>query len=159
MSPPYSFRSIDERAGVVRRLGAIVRPVVAHDLGDPEPVIGEHARLADRLRAAMVELAVDARPEAARRDGPDGAPVQRRDRGALAGGRAALGLQPDPHARRALFQLALDAGRAREAALLAAPLLDRPGQARLDRRRGRIDVVAVEAEARLEPERVACAAA
>src|SRR4051794_22061948 len=107
------------------------------------------------LDVAHGDRSVDARPEAAGGDGPDGAPVRRRDRGALAGGGAALRLQSDPHPRRTLFQLALDAGRAGEAALLPAPLLDRPGEPRLDRRRGRVDVVAAKAEARLEAERVA----
>src|SRR3954469_21592354 len=61
MGPPLFVSSIDERAGVVRRLGAVVRPVVAHDLGDAEPVVGEHPRLADRLRPAVVELAAPGR--------------------------------------------------------------------------------------------------
>ena len=38
---------------------------------------------------------------------------------------------------------------------IAAPLLDRPGEAGFDRARGLVDVVAVEAEPRLEPQRVA----
>src|SRR3954469_4522118 len=61
MGPPLFVSSIDERAGVVRRLGAVVRPVVAHDLGNAEPVVGEHSRLADRLRTAVVELAAPSR--------------------------------------------------------------------------------------------------
>ena len=56
-------------------------------------------------------------------------------------------------------ELVLDALGAGEAALDAAPLLDRPGEAGLDRARGLVDVVAVEAEAGLEPQRVARAEA
>ena len=46
-----------------------------------------------------------------------------------------------------------------KAALLAAALLDRPDQAGLDGRGGGVDVVAVEAKARFEPQRIARAEA
>ena len=52
-------------------------------------------------------------------------------------------------------QLVLDARRAREAALDAAPLLHGPHEVGLDRARGLVDVVAVEAEARFQAQRVA----
>ena len=44
---------------------------------------------------------------------------------------------------------------ARKAAFGSAALADRPGETRLDRRRRRVDVVAVEAEPGFEPERIA----
>ena len=79
--------------------------------------------------------------------------------GALAGRRAALGLDADAHAGGAVRDLALDAVGARKAAFLAAALLDRPDQAGLDGRGRGVDVVAVEAEARLEAQRIAGAEA
>jgi hypothetical protein len=71
--------------------------------------------------------------------------------------------EADPLDRRAVGELpaiALGAGIA-AGALAAGPahLLDRPGEAGLDRRGGGVDVVAVEAQARLEPQRVARAEA
>ena len=58
-------------------------------------------------------------------------------------------------ARRALGDLPLDDRSAKEAALRAAFLADAPEQPRLDRRRAGVDVVTVEAEARLEAQRIA----
>src|SRR5204862_2740340 len=69
--------------------------------------------------------------------------------------RLALGQEADALARRALGDLLLDDGSAREAALRAAFLADAPQQARFDRGRGRVDVMAIEAEASLEAQRIA----
>ncbi len=66
-----------------------------------------------------------------------------------------FGQQADALARRALGDLLLDDGGAREASLRAALLADAPQQARFDRRRGGVDVVAVEAEASFEAQRIA----
>ena len=65
------------------------------------------------------------------------------------------GRETDPLARRALGDLLLDDGSAGKAALRAALLADAPQQARFDRRRRGVDVVAVEAEARFEAQRIA----
>src|SRR5690606_4008985 len=75
--------------------------------------------------------------------------------GALAGRRTALGLDADADARRSVAQLALDALGAGEAALLATALLNRPDEARLHRRGHLVQLMAVEAEAGLQPQRVA----
>src|SRR5687768_6676860 len=80
----------------------------------------------------------------ARRDlahglGPDG------DLRALTRDRLAFGQQPDALARRALGDLLLDDGSAGESALRAPLLADAPQQARFDRRRRGVDVMAVEA--------------
>src|SRR5690606_20910195 len=82
-----------------------------------------------RLRKGRIDVAhgdrsIDARAETARGDGPDLLAVEGLHLGAVACGRAAVRLDADAHAARAVPQLALDAIRAREAALDAAPLLD-----------------------------------
>ena len=74
---------------------------------------------------------------------------------AVARGRAVVGLDADAAARRAVRELPRDDGGAGIAALGAAALGDRPGEIGLDRRGGLVDVVAVEAKPRLEPQRVA----
>ena len=74
--------------------------------------------------------------------------------GARPSGRMPTRLRAGPSA-----QLALDARGAGEAALGPPPLADRPCQPGLDRRRRLVDVVAVEAEAGLEPQRIAGAEA
>src|SRR5262245_55996002 len=91
--------------------------------------------------------AVDARPEAARGHRADPLAQEREDLRALAGRRAAVRPDADAPTARALRQLPLDAPGAGETAVAAAALLDRPGEPRLDRARGLVDVVAVEAEA------------
>src|ERR671912_2261302 len=79
------------------------------------------------------------------------------DLGALARDRLAFGQQADAFARRALGDLLLDDSRARETTLRAAFFADAPQQARFDRRRGGVDVVAVKAESRFEAQRISCA--
>ena len=61
----------------------------------------------------------------------------------------AFGQQPDALARRALGDLLLDDGGAGKSTLRAAVLADAPQQACFDRRRRGVDVVTVEAEARV----------
>src|SRR5438477_205637 len=100
-------------------------------------------------------LAADRRAEAAGRDLADRRAVRRPDLGALAGRDAALGLEADPRTGGTVAQFRKDARGARKAAGLAAALLDRPGEPRLDRRGRRVDVVAVQAQPGLEAERVA----
>src|SRR6185503_13961175 len=78
-----------------------------------------------------------------------------RDFRAFARDRLAFGKNTDALARRALGDLLLDDGGTGEAALRAALLADAPQQHRLDRRRGGVDVMAVETEARLQAQRVA----
>ena len=96
--------------------------------------------------------------EAARRDLADDLAADR-DLRALARDRLAVGQKTDPLARRAFGDLLLDDRGAGEAALLAALLADAPQQARLDRRGRGVDVVAVEAEAGFEAQRIARAQA
>ena len=86
-------------------------------------------------------------------------PQRRQDLGALARRRASVGPDADALPLGAIGQLVLNALGAGEAALAAPPLLDRPGEARLDGAGGLVDVVAVEAEARLQAQRVARAEA
>ena len=69
------------------------------------------------------------------------------------------GLMPTRRRFGPLLQLVLDARVAREPAFAPPPLLDRPLEPRLDRARRLVDVVAVEAKARLQPQRVARAEA
>src|SRR5688572_4360719 len=113
-----------------------------------------------KLRAGSCEFAshiahcdrpVHGRAEAARCDLADLAPVRRGDRRTLARRRAALGLEPDADTRRAVLDLAPDTLGAGETALLAPALLDRPCQPCLDGRGPDVDVMAVEAQPRLEP--------
>ncbi len=124
--------------------------------------IQQHRRA--RLGEAAVDVAhgeraVDGRAEATGGDGADRLAVGRLHDRALARGRPPVGQDADAQARRAFGEFLLDAGGAREAAFRAAALLDRPGQASLDRRRGGVDVVAVEAEPGLEAQAVAGAEA
>ena len=86
---------------------------------------------------------------------PTSRPSGRGDDGALARRRTAFRLDADADAGGTVPDLALDALGTREAPLLAAALLDRPDQAGLDGRGRGVDVVAVEAQARLEPQRIA----
>ena len=92
---------------------------------------------------------------AAAGDGADAPALGVGHLGVLARRRPALGAQADAAARRSLGELALDDGGAGEAARGAASARDRPRQPGLDRRRRRIDVMAVEAQPGLEPEAVA----
>src|SRR4051812_21580444 len=94
------------------------------------------------------------RREAARGDLADHLAAER-DLRALARDRLALGQQADPLAPRAFGDLLLDDISTGEAALCAALLADAPQQHRLDRRRRGVDVMAVEAEPGLQPERIA----
>ena len=101
------------------------------------------------------DRAVDAGSEAARGDDAERVAEQRQDLGALARRRAAVRLDADAAALGAVGQLVLDALGAGEAALAAAALLHRPDEIGLDRARRLVDVVAIEAEARLQAQRVA----
>src|SRR5690606_22853295 len=111
------------------------------------------------LDIAHRHRAIDGRAEAAAGDPADRAAVAVGDLGALGRRSPALGPDADAAPRRAAGDLRLDAGGAGEAALLAATLADAPGQTRLDRRGRRVDVVAVQAEAGLQPQRIAGAEA
>src|SRR5260221_1099208 len=81
------------------------------------------------------------------------------DRGMVAGRRAAVGQDADALARRAMRELVPQNRRAGKTTLDAPPLVIGPGEIRLDHRRRRIDVVAVEAETGLETQRIAGAEA
>ena len=103
---------------------------------------------------------IEARPEAARGDRPDAvAGLVGEERRALAHRRPPLRAKADAAAGRAAGDLVEDhrvAGKAAGAgAAGAAGGLDRPFERRLDRRRRAVDVVPVEAEPGLEPQRVA----
>src|SRR6202040_10119 len=98
----------------------------------------------------------EARAKAARSDRADRRVLARFDLGAFARRHAAFGPQSDAQAARAVAQLGEHALGARETALLAPALLDRPSEPGFDRRGGRGDVVATEAQPRFEPQRVAC---
>src|SRR5262249_43937168 len=97
----------------------------------------------------------EARAEPARRDRADRGAVARFDVGAFTRRHPALGPEPDAQARRAIAQFGEHAPGARETALLAPALLDRPGEPGFDRRGAGVDVMAVEAEPGFEAERVA----
>ncbi len=62
--------------------------------------------------------------------------------------------KPNSQPRRSVCQFLLKARGAGESVLLAAALGDRPGQARLNRRGGLVNIVSVEAEPGLEPQRI-----
>src|SRR5262249_60943925 len=94
-----------------------------------------------------------------RRPSPDQGAVAVAAPGPRARGRAAVRLEPDAAARRPVGELILDARGAGKAAFLAPPPRDRPGKPGLDRRRGLVDVVAVEAQARFQSQRIAGAEA
>jgi hypothetical protein len=76
------------------------------------------------------------------------------DLGPVPRGRLAVGPQSHQPARRALRQLSQEDRGAGKAALLAAALADGPGEPRLDRAGGAVDLVAVERQARLQPQRI-----
>ena len=98
-------------------------------------------------------------PEAAGGDAADLSARGVDDFRAFARRRAAVRPEADPLARRALGERRLDARRAGKAALEAPPLLDRPGEPGLDRIDRLVELVAVEAQARFEPQRIARAEA
>src|SRR5476651_2368588 len=101
-----------------------------------------------RLRLVDVahgDGALEAGREAARRHLADGLAIDD-DLRAFARDRLALGKKADPLARRTFGDLLLHDGRAREATLYAALLADAPQQHSLDRRRGGVDIVAVQAK-------------
>src|SRR6187200_2002753 len=112
-----------------------------------------------RLHVAHRHGAIDAGAEAARGDDADALAAGRKNLGALASRRASVRPDADALLLGATGQFLLNALGAGEAAPAAPPLLDRPGEARLDGAGGLVDVVAVEAEARLEAQRVARAEA
>ena len=78
---------------------------------------------------------------------------------ALARGLAAVESEADPAALWSVGKRGLNARGARKAALSAAALLDRPGEASLDGIGGLVEFVAVKAETGLEPQRIARAEA
>jgi hypothetical protein len=51
---------IVDGAAVGRRLRPVVRPVVAHHLGDAQAVVGEHPGAPERLHAPVVEVGAPA---------------------------------------------------------------------------------------------------
>ena len=101
----------------------------------------------------------DAGTETARGDAPDRLSGNVDDLGARARGRAAQ--QPQAHAlaRRTVGERRQDARGSGKAALGAPALRDRPCEPRLDRIGRLVEFVAVEAEAGLQPQRVARAEA
>ena len=108
-----------------------------------------------RLDIAHGDRAADGRAEAARGDDADRAAAEIADLRAVAGRRPALGARPTRSRAGPSRELAGDAIGAGEAALGAAALGDGEAEIGLDRRGGLVDVVAIEAEAGLEPERIA----
>ncbi len=90
---------------------------------------------------------------------PIGSTVPADDVAALAGRRAALKAQTDTAASGSVAQFALNTVRAGKSAFVAAAFSDRPDKIRLHGGCGLVDVVAVEAEARFQAERVAGAQA
>src|SRR5208337_765452 len=96
----------------------------------------------------------DARPEAARGDDPNLRAVGGHDLGSVARRGPPVGPEADTNAARPVGKRAQNAVGAGEAAFGAAALLDRPGDRRLDRIDGLIELVTVKTEARFEPERV-----
>ncbi len=81
--------------------------------------------------------------------------VRRQHLGALAHRRAPGGANADAQPLRAVRQLLQDAFRAGEVSVLAPRLADGEGEVRLDRRGGLVEVVPVERQPGLEPERIA----
>src|ERR1043166_647375 len=128
--------------------------LAAHDERDRRAGLGERA-----LDIAHGDRRSEARAEAARRDRAEDRAVARFDLGTFARRHAPLGPQPDAQAARAVAQFGKHALGARKSAFLAPALLDRPGESGFDRRGAGVDVVAVEAEPRLEAQRVARAEA
>ncbi len=116
---------------------------------------GAPRRGAPGLCVAHGDRRADARAKAARRHLADHRAVRVDDFGAFARRRAALDFQPDPAARRSLSQLPPDHRVAGKAALLAPSLRNGPCQSGLDGRRALVDVVAVEAKARLQTKGIA----
>src|SRR5579864_5635448 len=107
------------------------------------------------LDIAHRDRPADRGPKAAARHPADRVAGGIEDRRALARRRAPVRAQPDaapPRPRRERAQYPFSAG---EATLGAAPLADRPGKTGLDRIGRLVDVVAVEAEAGFEAQRVA----
>ena len=86
---------------------------------------------------------------------PIGAPSDRHDLRPLPRGRAAVRTQADAQALRPVRQRAPNALGAGKAALDPAPLLDRPGERRLDRIDRLVEFVAIKAKAGFESERIA----
>ena len=86
---------------------------------------------------------------------PTGSPAGVENRAAFARRSAVVRADADAAARRRFGQLAQDTRGAGEAAFGSAPLADRPGEPGLDRARRLVDVVAVEAQPGLEPQRIA----
>ncbi len=81
------------------------------------------------------------------------------DRRRLARRSAAVGADADAPARRTFGELAQDDAGAGKAAFRAPALADGPGELGLDRGRGLVDVVAVEAQPGFEAQRIARAEA
>ena len=105
------------------------------------------------------DVLAQAGAERARADLPDPRrTVREQDVGVLPR-RGAPGDQPDPPDGDAVGELPLDDVAAEEVAGVAPPLPDRPREARLDGRDVLVEVVAVEAQARLEAQGVARAQA
>src|ERR1700746_2549211 len=65
---------------------------------------------------------------------------------------ATLGQNTDAPAMGSVPELALDDGGAGKAALAPAALADAPGETGLDGRGGLVDVMAIEAQTRLQPQ-------
>src|SRR5271169_3405819 len=112
-------------------------------------------RSAPALDIAHRDRRADARAESPGGDAAEDASGGTDDLGPVAGRRPSLRPQTDPASRRAARKLGADASGAGKAALFAPPLGYRPGKARLDRARRFVDVMPVEAQSRLEPQRIA----
>jgi len=92
-------------------------------------------------------------------DASDGSPVRRIEFGARAHRRLSLDRQPDAKARRPAGDLRPDALASGKAAFGAPAPTDRPGETRLDGIGRFVDVLAIEAQPGLQPQRVARAEA
>src|SRR5712671_3296509 len=97
----------------------------------------------------------DRRPEAAAGDLADRSAGGIDDLRALARRGTAVGADADPLALRSVGELAQHRHGTGEPAFGVPPFANRPGEPRLDRRRGFIDVMAVETQTGLEAQRVA----
>src|SRR5205807_9899441 len=103
---------------------------------------------------AHCDRPVDRGAEAAAGYFPQCAPCVVHNLRVLARRRAPVRTDADALAARPLDELSQDRGRAGEAALGAAPLADCPSEIGLDRGRGFVDVMPIEAEPGLEAQRI-----
>ena len=116
--------------------------------------LGADGRVA-RLDIAHCNRAIHRRAESARRDAADLRAARIENFRPLPRRCATLGQDADALTFRAVREFGSDARRTRISTALAPSLLNAPGEIGFDRRGRRVDVVAVEAQARFEAETVA----